>query len=886
MFTILIVWLSLEAGLSRYASNIALKSVALILNLLFELVSSSLKSQFDITVTFTGSSFTFSRDLRTACKHLDIEPDILRTGICPKCFRTIDSTAFDKCTWKASPRSAQCNAELFSKRLDVDGEKIPNLFYYKQSFASWIQFFLSRPDIEEMLTKTHAHMPQGPNMHNLHDSPAWAELRDFLKTKYNLVFGIFMDWFNPFTNKIAGNQYSAGLLILYCMNLPAPMCYAPENTFSFTITPGPSEPDVLTINHILQSFVTSFLEWQDPGQTVCTPFHPDGAPVETRIGIPLICDLPALHKLLGCLNHQATCFCSFCMLLRNEIESLSSASWKLRTGNEFRIQAHDWKQTETVTGRENKAKTTGVRWTELQRLDPKHWDPIKHHILGFMHAFLEGVLKYQLRLFWGIGRPEEADKKNKKKGDVVEDIEELEEESPEDIEAYLTEEEDAREDENGSEREYASDSSDPTWQSMFEDQDDGTLPKIEMKAFSDQELMAIRDCISSISLPTWISRPPRNLGQKKHGKLTAMDFLNLFTIILPLILPELWRKKATDINKHLLQSFYDLVAATNIISSYTTSVEEADTFSNHYIGYRTSLPHLYENFHSFPNHHYAMHFPALLKHWGPLASLCEFAGERMNGMLQRIKTNGHRGEMELTMLTKMNRRLRLRVLLGQDFEEDDPSRALAELLQPETSSDIGGIPPIFTSEAVADDLSTASPLDDNLYNQLLHYLKTHDDASYCHFMAFPHGPHKLVLPNGAHRLKNIHLDGMTYSCQSSHNGNSAIRFYDPDSDMEHRTEKMGFIHTILALPLKNIPRHFIVVNTYRPLLENELQRTPYPQRPRFMTTIVDSRPSDNFVLIEASHIISHLSTYERPVDTYGIPKPLLVICWAMNRGRK
>jgi hypothetical protein len=38
-----------------------------------------------------------------------------------------------------------------------------------------------------------------------------------------------------------------------------------------------------------------------------------------------------------------------------------------------------------------------------------------------------------------------------------------------------------------------------------------------------------------------------------------------------------------------------------------------------------------------------MHNGHLLKFWGPFAALSEFAGERMNGMLLKIKTNGNLG---------------------------------------------------------------------------------------------------------------------------------------------------------------------------------------------------------------------------------------------------
>ena len=89
MFTTLVVWLSCEAGLSRYAANIALKSVAVILGILLELISFTLAARFNITVEFTSTSFKFPKDIRFAYKQLNVEPDIIETGICPDCFRIV-----------------------------------------------------------------------------------------------------------------------------------------------------------------------------------------------------------------------------------------------------------------------------------------------------------------------------------------------------------------------------------------------------------------------------------------------------------------------------------------------------------------------------------------------------------------------------------------------------------------------------------------------------------------------------------------------------------------------------------------------------------------------------------------------------------------------------
>ena len=67
-----------------------------------------------------------------------------------------------------------------------------------------------------------------------------------------------------------------------------------------------------------------------------------------------------------------------------------------------------------------------------------------------------------------------------------------------------------------------------------------------------------------------------------------------------------------------------------------------------------------------------------------------------------------------------------------------------------------------------------------------------------------------------------------------------------------------------------------------------MEDAPFERYPGFMTKIVDAAPSDDnaLVIIEPTHIITHLTTFQRPEGTYSIQQKTLVICWALNRGRR
>lgn len=448
------------------------------------------------------------------------------------------------------------------------------------------------------------------------------------------------------------------------MNLPPEVCTADDNVFFVGMTPGPRAPSVIEISHVLAPLVDTLNEFWT-GKILPTHRHRQGTQIRVRL-LPVIADIEAIRKVSGFLGPSAHLFCSFCDCRLHNIESLETYSWRKRDGDEVKAHARQWKATVQKTKKADLATKNGVRWTPLH--DLVYWDPVKHLVLGFMHNTLEGILETQLRDLWGIGRSIQE----KTRIEVIDeeeffygtDAEIFEFDS--DLEGLFAESQ-----EYASSRESQTPDNDTPPVSELSDSDgtvqDNTHPididddmdslydldysdMATIFDFTAEQLEAIRDCIRSVELPTYVNRPPGNLGEASHGKLKANEMLILFTVIFPMILPELWYSNGHakgDYEEHLLENFYHLVASTNIISSFSTSDSEADEYFIHYLQYRRTLPQLFSNFHSKPNHHYAMHNDELLKFWGPLASLSEFSGERLLGLFQRINTNRHMCEFLL-----------------------------------------------------------------------------------------------------------------------------------------------------------------------------------------------------------------------------------------------
>jgi len=377
--------------------------------------------------------------------------------------------------------------------------------------------------------------------------------------------------------------------------------------------------------------------------------------------LPAIGDLLTIHKALGFAGVTSHHFCSFYTLHKSDIENLDSGAWKLRKGTEVIAAAEQWCQALTKKKLEFIFKKHGVRWSSLHQL--LYRDPVQHTVLGIMHNWLEGVLQHHAQLKWGIGISSGADTAGHIiDHDMVIDL------AGSDSEDEMLDEEIL---ELQKESQIHNDISlNPVWRSdthetVFDtstilvsdgETDDSDFHMVTSDLESDDKednilltacifdafsLSQIHHCIANTVIPTWTDRPPSNLGEKSHGKLKADQWLTLFTIFLPLILPELWSKNISQRNTALLKNFHDLVACTHIILLHETSSTMATSFGKHYLQYRKSSQLLFPNVSSHPNHHYAMHIPDLLQFWGPLIKLSEFPYERHNGLLQKIKTNKH-----------------------------------------------------------------------------------------------------------------------------------------------------------------------------------------------------------------------------------------------------
>ncbi|EJD39700.1 hypothetical protein AURDEDRAFT_70893 [Auricularia subglabra TFB-10046 SS5] len=389
----------------------------------------------------------------------------------------------------------------------------------------------------------------------------------------------------------------------------------------------------------------------------------------------------------------------------------------------------------------------------------------------------------------------------------------------------------------------------------------------------------IRQCIRDIPLPTWVARPPPNLGEASHGKLKADVVLILFTVIFPMIVPEILARPLPEQSRRrfiMLENFAHLVSATNIVASYSTSNALADAYMDHYVQYRSTRQQLWPHQHSVPNHHIAMHNGPALKFWGPLAPLSEFAYERQNGILAAISTNTRHYTYPHRRLYFICRRGRLEALIRDAVDKSSTLQKFCAVLFPDA------LPPAVLSSAETAIISSQNQeLSPEHYQLILDHVNT-PHGVWRHRDSFPHPPLAKVLPARAKSLRGITIHTRSYAVKGSHLANSSISFFVPST----RTKRTGFINTIWQLPMEAKLRTFMLVHTLEDLTAEEYRQTPYAALADMQTRPVSCTQSDRSYIIEPEHIVCHAVVYRRPTGTFGVDQELYIVNTALSRGRK
>jgi len=158
------------------------------------------------------------------------------------------------------------------------------------------------------------------------------------------------------------------------------------------------------------------------------------------------------------------------------------------------------------------------------------------------------------------------------------------------------------------------------------------------------------------------------------------------------------------------------------------------------------------------------------------------------------------------MLHHMSRRGCVDAMLKDGLTSGDSSSGgLAQILQPKEASVDYAPSPVSPGE-VAAILKNAPDLPLQHYNALLFYLQSTGRQ----YRQVPHPQNALILPPRAERPLQMRRGDCTFSCQRSHEGNSALTFYKPQS----QESETGFIELFRRILLEGAMETFLVVRPH------------------------------------------------------------------------
>ena len=353
----------------------------------------------------------FPRDPRTVLNVLELNPDTHAFVCCPKCFALYpsDGDVSELCSFRDTATSKPCDEPLTqSRRIGGTTRRVFLREYFHHILKAWLGKLLCRPGMEELLDRdvfadnpgdSHTDIFSGEVLQHFLDHNGSRFLPSRL-SEGRYVFGLSVDAFNPFLNKQAGKKASATAVYMVLPNLPPSARYKVENMYLAGVIPGPREPSLTQINHLLQPLVNELLELWDPGVWYTRTSSCFSGKLVRAALVPLICDLKAARQVMGHGSHSARKFCSICSLPWERRNETGAGGRVAVSAARFRECALEWKLARSQSERDKLFKKHGIRWSVL--LELPYWDPPRFTIIDTMHTILLGHLHRHCTIIWGM----------------------------------------------------------------------------------------------------------------------------------------------------------------------------------------------------------------------------------------------------------------------------------------------------------------------------------------------------------------------------------------------------------------------------------------------------------------------------------------------------
>ncbi|KAJ3506586.1 hypothetical protein NLJ89_g6792 [Agrocybe chaxingu] len=367
-------------------------------------------------------------------------------------------------------------------------------------------------------------------------------------------------------------------------------------------------------------------------------------------------------------------------------------------------------------------------------------------------------------------------------------------------------------------------------------------------------LEAIREDMSKLNLPSWTTRAPKHPGEVRWGKFKADEWKSFCLVNLPITLVRLWGSKPRESRYYkMLQNYMDLITAVKLVNLRTVTEQHISTYETCMRRYLVGLRDLYPSTPITPYQHLSLHFPDLLRRFGPTHSWRCYAFERYNGIIQHIPSNNKFGEMEKTKFKRFCQMQNLRALFSE-CQIPKVAQSIIETFEAHFQVDIRGTLSSETSrprgphsiwyiEAVQWDTKAGGSLFQSLQN-LIHSLSPIAGSGY--------------IPNRIRLLQGLDRNGQLFECRPKLN-NANILFQKPGTDeLAVGVIDFLFLHTRVHGLDERRMEAFAVVLEYELLSAQDSLVDPFISFPHVGGYLRYDRLRQLAILIPFKNIVAHV----------------------------
>lgn len=566
------------------------------------------------------------KTLASVKQRLGVDPDpyIIQYACCPVCWKHYRPSEMNELP---APNCVvpDCSGIIYQEEKDDKGKlkRIAVKISPQVSLIQSLRRIVHRKGFRKLVRDsrdTPAHQNDDPNfvMKDLHDGKMWHDLKTGIQRehgdcgavrdvpcpgmeekpltshRFGLHVTINTDWFGALDNR----PHSCGPVYLSIADLPREQRYLQVNTICVAITPGPKEPTNEQMVHIMEPTVNDLARLKN-GVKMDMYDDDDKETVTEDVYVDVVCDLcdsPGARKFAGFAGHSADfhpcIWCKCTMMDTKKHMGYVPSSFQMKDNAEILRQKFRSKG-KTAERQKEIVTRHGVQYAAMDSLPG--WRPALQTPVDPMHCIFLGIVAALFNLiliaahmFGGIG------------GD-------------------------------------------------------------------DSPKMRFERSLNSVQWPSHITRLPKNLGTNQTVQ-KADEWRQLITIA-PVILWLTWRdpddsipdteppttasEKIDTTHSRKRLSLYNailyLCGAVRLLTTKTITMAQAAVGQQYLVNYCQRMIML--GVELTINHHLAMHMEDFIRLFGPVYAWWLFAYERFNGMLEKVKLNGHDGgRMELTML--------------------------------------------------------------------------------------------------------------------------------------------------------------------------------------------------------------------------------------------